>query len=122
MRSMVRGGATVLLTTQNLDEADQLAGQISLIDSGRVVAEGPPDQLKSRIGGDRIDIVLHDVDQLPGAAAAIARMAGARAEIDFDTRRVSAPVREGRVALAEVVRALDAEGIDAQDIALRRPT
>lgn len=122
IRSLVCGGTTVLLTTQYLDEADQLAGQISLIDSGRVVAEGTPDQLKSRLGGDRIDIVLRDVDQLPAGASAIRRVTGAEAEVDPDARRVSAPVREGVAALTEVVLALDSGGIAAQDIALRRPT
>jgi ABC-2 type transport system ATP-binding protein len=122
IRSLVREGTTVLLTTQHLDEADQLAGRISLIDSGRVVAEGTPDQLKSRLGGDRIDVVLRDVDQLPAAAAAIGRVAGADAEIDTDMRRVSAPVRERAAALTDVVRALDSGGIAALDIALRRPT
>jgi ABC-2 type transport system ATP-binding protein len=122
IRSLVREGTTVLLTTQHLDEADQLAGRISLVDSGRVVAEGTPDQLKSRLGGDRIDVVLRDAGQLPAAAAAIALVAGAEAEVDPDSRRVSVPVRERAAALTGVVRALDSGGIVALDIALRRPT
>ncbi len=122
IRSLVRDGTTVLLTTQHLDEADQLAGQIALIDSGRVVAEGTPDQLKSMLGCDRIDVVLRDTDQVPAAAATIARATGTDVEVDRDARRVSVPVRERTAALTEVVRALDAGGIAAQDIALRRPT
>jgi len=122
IRSLVRDGTTVLLTTQHLDEADQLASQIALIDSGRVVAEGTPDQLKSMLGGDRIDVVLRDTDQVPGAAATIARATGTDVEVDRDARRVSVPVRERTAALTEVVRALDAGSIAAQDIALRRPT
>jgi ABC-2 type transport system ATP-binding protein len=122
VRELVAGGTTVLLTTQYLDEADQLADRISLIDGGRVVAEGTPDELKSRLGGDRIDVVLRDAAQLPAAASLVGSVAGAEAATDPDTRQVSAPVQDRMAALAEVVRALDAAGIEAEDIALRRPT
>jgi ABC-2 type transport system ATP-binding protein len=122
VRALVAGGTTVLLTTQYLDEADQLAGQISVIDHGRVIADGSPERLKSRIGGDRIDVVVRDVGELSAAAAAVGRAAGAAAEVDRDTRRVSAPVRDRVAALTEVVRALDDAGVAAEDIALRRPT
>jgi ABC-2 type transport system ATP-binding protein len=122
IRSLVRGGTTVLLTTQLLDEADQLAGQIALIEAGRVVADGTPDELKSRLGGDRVDVVLRDVGQVPAAAAAMGRVAGAEAEVDRELRRLSVPVRERVAALTEIVRALDGLGIAVQDMALRRPT
>ena len=122
VRALVAGGTTVLLTTQYLDEADQLAGQVSVIDHGRVIADGSPEQLKSRIGGDRIDVVVRDAAELAAAAAAVGRAAGAEAEVDRDTRRVSAPVRDRAAALTEVVRALDDAGVAAEDIALRRPT
>jgi ABC-2 type transport system ATP-binding protein len=122
VRALVAGGTTVLLTTQYLDEADQLAGQISVIDHGRVIADGSPEQLKSRIGGDRIDVVVRDAGELAAAAAAVGRAAGAAAEVDRDTRRASAPVRDRVAALTEVVRALDDAGVAAEDIALRRPT
>jgi ABC-2 type transport system ATP-binding protein len=124
VRALVAGGTTVLLTTQYLDEADQLAGQISVIDHGRVIADGSPEQLKSRLGGDRIDVVVRDAGELAAAAAAVGRVAGAEAEaeVDRDTRRVSAPVRDRVAALTEVVRALDDAGVAAEDIALRRPT
>jgi ABC-2 type transport system ATP-binding protein len=122
VRALVAGGTTVLLTTQYLDEADQLAGQISVIDHGRVIADGSPERLKSRIGGDRIDVVVRDAGELAAAAAAVGRAAGAEAEVDRDTRRVSAPVRDRVAALTEVVRALDDAGVAAEDIALRRPT
>jgi ABC-2 type transport system ATP-binding protein len=122
VRGLVAGGTTVLLTTQYLDEADQLADQISVIDHGRVIAEGSPEQLKSRLGGDRIDVVVHEAGELPAAAAAVARVAAATAEVDRDTRRVSAPVEDRVAALTEVVRALDDAGVAAEDIALRRPT
>jgi ABC-2 type transport system ATP-binding protein len=122
VRRLVADGTTVLLTTQYLDEADQLADRISLIDGGRVVAEGTPDELKSRLGGDRIDVVLRDAADLPAAAKLIGSAAGAEAAVDLDTRQVSAPVKDRMAALAEVVRMLDSAGIVAEDIALRRPT
>ncbi|MFE4059506.1 ATP-binding cassette domain-containing protein [Streptomyces sp. NPDC059096] len=123
VRSLVGGGTTVLLTTQYLEEADQLAGRISLVDRGRVVEEGTPDELKARIGGDRIDVVLRDTDRLGDGARLLARTAGAASvRTDTDRRLLSAPVTDRMAALAETVRALSAAGIEAQDIALRRPT
>jgi ABC-2 type transport system ATP-binding protein len=118
----VAGGTTVLLTTQYLDEADQLADQISVIDHGRVIADGSPEELKSRIGGDQIDVVVRSADDLPAAAGVVGRAAGADADVDRDTRRVSAPVRDRVTALTDVVRALDDADIGAEDIAVRRPT
>jgi ABC-2 type transport system ATP-binding protein len=122
VRALVAGGATVLLTTQYLDEADQLADQISVIDHGRVIADGSPEELKSRIGGDQIDVVVRSADDLPAAAGVVGRAAGADADVDRDTRRVSAPVRDRVAALTDVVRALDDADIGAEDIAVRRPT
>ncbi|WP_326559015.1 ATP-binding cassette domain-containing protein [Micromonospora sp. NBC_01796] len=122
VRSLVAGGTTVLLTTQYLDEADQLADRISVVDHGRSIAEGSTDQLKSRLGGDRIDVVVTDGAQLPVAASVIAGITGAEPKVDPDTRRISAPVADRVPALTAVVRGLDAAGVDAEDIALRRPT
>ncbi|WP_051426069.1 ATP-binding cassette domain-containing protein [Jiangella gansuensis] len=122
VRALVAGGTTVLLTTQYLEEADQLAGRISVIDTGRVVAEGSPDQLKAQIGGDRIEVVVRDATQLPAAAAVVGRVAGARPEIDTDIRRVSAPVSDRMAALGAVIGELQRESIDAEDVGLRRPT
>jgi ABC-2 type transport system ATP-binding protein len=122
VRALVAAGTTVLLTTQYLDEADQLADRISVIDHGRVIAEGTPDQLKSKLGGDRIDVVASRPDQLAATAAAVGRLAGTVPEVDPDTRRVSAPVADRVAALTAAARALDAAGIAVEDIALRRPT
>jgi ABC-2 type transport system ATP-binding protein len=122
VRSLAAAGTTVLLTTQYLDEADQLAHRISMIDQGRVIAEGSPDQLKSRLGGDRIDVVAARGDELAATAATVGRVAGAEPEVDPDTRRVSAPVRDRVAALTEAARELDAAGVTVEDIALRRPT
>ena len=122
VRGLVREGTTVLLTTQYLDEADQLASVISVIDHGRVIAEGSPTTLKSRLGGDRLDVVLHDVAELSQAAAVVAKVAGAEPETDTDNRRVSAPVTEPLAALADAVHALREADLSVEDVALRRPT
>jgi ABC-2 type transport system ATP-binding protein len=122
LRGLVAGGTTVLLTTQYLDEADQLADQIVVLDGGRKVAEGSPSQLKSEIGGDRIDVTVRDAADLPAAAALLARVTGAEPEVDEPMRRVSAPVRDRVAALTGVVVALDGHGLVAEDIGVRRPT
>ena len=122
VRGLVAGGTTALLTTQYLDEADQLADRVSVIDHGRVIAEGSPDQLKSTLGGDRIDVVVHRADQLAATADTVGRAAGAEPEVDTDTRRVSVPVRDRVAALTSSARALAEADIAVEDIALRRPT
>ena len=127
MRALVAAGTTVLLTTQYLDEADQLADRISVLAApkgggGRVVADGTPDALRARIGGDRIDLVVRHAADLPRAAALVERVAGTAAEIDETTRRVAAPVSDRMGALAAVVHGLQQEGIDAEDLTVRRPT
>ncbi len=121
VRSLVGGGTTVLLTTQYLEEADQLADRISVVDRGRVIADGTADELKSRTGGDRIDVVLRDAGLL-GAAVALLPFAGEGVSVDADRRLLSAPVTDRMAALAAAVRALEEAGIEAEDIALRRPT
>ncbi|MFE3037741.1 ATP-binding cassette domain-containing protein [Streptomyces canus] len=121
VRSLVGGGTTVLLTTQYLEEADQLADRIALVDRGRVVAEGTPDELKARTGGDRIDVVLRDAGQL-GAALALLPVPSEGVSVDPDRRLLSAPVTDRMAALSAVVRALEAAGIEAEDVILRRPT
>ncbi|MEU0285343.1 ATP-binding cassette domain-containing protein [Streptomyces sp. NPDC006147] len=121
VRSLVGGGTTVLLTTQYLEEADQLADRVSMVDSGRVVADGTADELKAATGGDRIDVVLRDAGQLD-AAAALLPVEREAVTVDTDRRLLSAPVTDRMAALAAVVRALEGAGVEAEDIALRRPT
>ncbi|MFD5568031.1 ATP-binding cassette domain-containing protein [Streptomyces cadmiisoli] len=121
VRTLVGLGTTVLLTTQYLEEADQLADRISVVDRGRVVADGTADDLKAMTGGDRIDVVLRDAGHL-GAAVAVLPVAKDDITVDTDRRLLSAPVTDRMAALSGVVRALEEAGIDAEDIALRRPT
>jgi ABC-2 type transport system ATP-binding protein len=127
VRALVAGGTTVVLTTQYLDEADQLADRISVLAAprgggGRVIAEGTPEELRTRIGGDRVDLVVRHATDLARAAALVERVAGSEAEVDPATRRVAAPVADRMAALAATVHGLQAEGIDAEDLTVRRPT
>ena len=122
IRSLVAGGTTVLLTTQYLDEADQLADQIVVIDNGRVIAQGAPAALKDQAGGDRLDVVVEAERDLAAAARIVAGVASAAPEVDEETRRISAPVAQRVPALTEVVRFLADAGIEVADIGLRRPT
>ncbi|MER7405522.1 ATP-binding cassette domain-containing protein [Streptomyces sp. NPDC000070] len=119
VRTLVGGGTTVLLTTQYLEEADQLADRISVVDAGRVIAEGTADELKAQTGGDRIDVVLRDAGQLD---AAVALLPLTHVTVDTDLRLLSAPVTDRMEALSGVVRGLQEAGIEAEDVALRRPT
>jgi ABC-2 type transport system ATP-binding protein len=122
IRALVSGGTTVLLTTQYLDEADQLADRIAVIDHGRVIADDTPAALKNTIGGDQIEVVLQDVADLPAAAKVVARVAEAEPETDDENRRVHAPVTDRVAALTEVARSLQDDGVAVEDIGLRRPT
>jgi ABC-2 type transport system ATP-binding protein len=122
VRALVAAGTTVVLTTQYLEEADQLADAITVIDSGRAIAAGTPDELKSMIGGDRVDVVLRRADELTKAMEVIAGVTGTRPAVDRDARRAWASVPDRTGALVRVVRALDAAGLETEDVALRRPT
>jgi ABC-2 type transport system ATP-binding protein len=122
VRSLVAQGTTVLLTTQYLDEADQLAGRIAVLDHGRVIADGTPGSLKRLIGGDRIEVVVRDPADLPATAAAVARVSSAEPQVDATAARVHAPVTERVAALTEVARTLQDDGVAVEDIGLRRPT
>jgi ABC-2 type transport system ATP-binding protein len=123
VRGLVADGTTVLLTTQYLEEADQLAGRISVVDAGRVVAEGTPDELKSALGADRLEVVIRDGTRLADAAATLTRITGARPDIDPDRRRLRVPLRKDRVeTLTATVRALQEAGIVVADIGLHQPT
>ncbi|MEU7893288.1 ATP-binding cassette domain-containing protein [Nonomuraea sp. NPDC049152] len=120
IRTLVVNGSTVLLTTQYLDEADQLADQIVVLRQGRVIADDTPERLKSSIGGDQLDLVLRDSKDLREASDILAAFGPPVS--DPDTRRLSAPVADRMHALGQVMRALEAKGIGVEDVALRRPT
>jgi ABC-2 type transport system ATP-binding protein len=125
VRSLAAEGTTVLLTTQYLDEADRIAGQIVIVNEGRVTAQGTPDDLKNSLGG-RVDVVLSDAiaggDALSAAAAVLAAIAGSRPQVDPDTGRLTAAITAGAMTLPELVRRLDAAGVEAEDVSIRRPT
>ncbi|HSI94231.1 MAG TPA: ATP-binding cassette domain-containing protein [Jiangellaceae bacterium] len=122
VRSLVQGGTTVLLTTQYLDEADQLADRIAVIDAGRVIADDTPAALKNMIGGDRIEVIVIESADLPAVAKAVARVATADPEIEEGDQRVHAPVTDRVAALTEVARTLQDQGVGVADLGLRRPT
>ncbi|HEX8859870.1 MAG TPA: ATP-binding cassette domain-containing protein, partial [Actinomycetes bacterium] len=120
IRALVADGTTVLLTTQYLEEADQLADRIVVLDHGRVIAEGTSDQLKAHAGGQVLEVRPADGD-LEATAAALAGLAAGEPVVDSATRLVTVPAADPGV-LAEVVRRLDAAGLAVADLALRRPS
>jgi ABC-2 type transport system ATP-binding protein len=122
IRQMSRAGTDMLLTTQNLDEADRLAAHIVIIDEGRVIAEGTPDDLKSRAGADMVELHTPDVVTLRRAAEVLGSLGEAEPSIDPSTRRCSIAAPDGARLLPVVVRALDDAGVPLEDITLRRPT
>jgi len=122
IRELAAEGATLLLTTQYLEEADQLASQVAVIDAGRVVAEGTPDQLKGKVGEDRIAVQLPPGSDLAAAVAVV--QAQTTGLVDADPARwlVTAPMPGRDGVTTDVVRALDAAGVRVTDVTLRRPS
>ncbi len=120
IRTQVREGATLLLTTQYLEEADALADEIAVVDQGKIIARGTADELKTQVGGERIEVVVHDRDLLERAAQLIAP--DGSASIDEHTRRLTIAAEGGAQQLVEVVLRLGEEQIRVDDVGLRRPT
>jgi ABC-2 type transport system ATP-binding protein len=123
VREVAAAGTTVLLTTQYLDEADQLAGRISVMNHGTVIAEGTPDELKRRIGGDRVSVTLPRELALDRCAADLGATFGAApVSLDPQTHSATFEVESAVTGLAAIVHALEAVGITPTDLTLRRPT
>lgn len=122
IEDLVRGGTTLLLTTQYLEEADRLADRIAVIDQGRVIALGTADALKAEVGGERIEVVLADPAQLAAAAREAARLCTEEPAVDERDRRVTVPVDGGARDLVELLGGLDRAGIEVLEAGVRRPT
>jgi ABC-2 type transport system ATP-binding protein len=125
IRELVADGTTVLLTTQYLEEADELAGRIVVIDHGLVIAEGTSDQLKARVGGDVIDVTAVRPEQVREVARLAVQAAGevpAEVQVDGGAGKVTVRVSHGAGVLADIVRLMDASGLEIGDLALRKPT
>jgi ABC-2 type transport system ATP-binding protein len=120
IRSLKAGGTTLLLTTQYLEEADQLARRVAVIDGGRVIAEGTPDELKSSVGGEHIEVVLAAGADLEAAMTALKPYATGTITPDDDRLRISVPVVASDGLTTELVRALDAAGVRVNDVTMRR--
>ncbi|MDP8958902.1 MAG: ATP-binding cassette domain-containing protein [Actinomycetota bacterium] len=122
IRQLVRGGTTLLLTTQYLEEADRLCDDIVVIDHGKEIARGSADHLKSQIGGERVELVIESHANLSRARETLASFAVGEVLIEEHTRKVTAPVTGGAGVLTQVLRELDSNSIKILDIGLRRPT
>jgi ABC-2 type transport system ATP-binding protein len=122
LRELVHEGASILLTTQYLEEADQLASEIVVIDHGRVIASGTPLELKQRYARDVLDVTVSDLDALERAAAALDGLGTEHPTLDRSTNRVSVPVSDGVETLTVAVRRLDDADVQLEDLALRRPS
>jgi ABC-2 type transport system ATP-binding protein len=114
-------GTTVLLTTQYLEEADRLCDQIVIVDSGRVTTHGSPGALKDALGS-RVDVTVADGADLTAASAVVVRFAQRPPSLEPSENRLTAAIAAGAVTLPELVRELDAAGVAAQDVSIRRPT
>ncbi|UYM06800.1 ATP-binding cassette domain-containing protein [Solicola gregarius] len=122
VRMLVERGTTVLLTTQYLDEADQLADRIAVMQAGRVIVEGTATELKATAGGDHLEVVVRDQAALDDARTVVAEAIGVDASVRAETSTVSAPVADRVRALEAALGRLDASGIAIDDIGVRRPT
>ena len=122
IRALAAVGTTVLLTTQYLEEADQLAAAITVISAGRVIAEGTPGELKALAGGDRIDVTVREASDLASAAGLLRARLGTDVRVDRDRRELSIPVTDRLAALTQIIDSLGESNIIAADITVRQPS
>ena len=122
IRELTAGGTTLLLTTQYLEEADQLARDVLVIDHGRAIARGTPDELKAMVGGERVEVVVPDRTRIGDAAAVLARFATDEVRTDAQTGLVSATVTGGAATLGDVIAALATAAVTVGEVGLRRAT
>ncbi len=121
IEELVKGGVTLLLTTQYLEEADQLADEIAVIDTGKVIARGTSDALKKQVGGERLEVVVESA-HIAKTMEIVASISGIKPSLDEGLRLISAPVSTGTKALLDVLKALEGAGIHALDVGLKRPS
>jgi ABC-2 type transport system ATP-binding protein len=122
IEELVRGGSTVLLTTQYMEEADRLADDIVVIDKGRKIAEGKSDELKTQIGGERVEVILAEWSDVPAARSTLEELCIGDVQVDDQTRRLTAAVTGGVKNLKEVLQRFEERNVDVVDVGLRRPT
>jgi len=122
IRGLVREGVTLLLTTQYLEEADELADTIAVVDHGRIIARGTADELKAQVGGERIEVVVHQRGDIPRALEVLGTTLRGDHSIDEHLRKITVSATGGARRLVQVVRDLDEAAIAIDDIALRRPS